>query len=203
MSNVNRLYWDDEDGFDEPTMTQHRRSPIKDVQYMLLPDCRHWQQKVPLLDDVEVLASSRLDRPSSRFGHPKRTDWEPDIGFYLDPGWGEGELLVSPGMRLPLGRMQRTGKKTIIYPCPDYGVPENPKRYLRIVAWLVDQAKQGAAVEVGCTGGHGRTGTALASMLILQGMKPRAAIRRVRTSYCDLAVESDRQEKFLNSINRT
>lgn len=50
-----------------------------------------------------------------------------------------------------------------------------------------------------CMGGHGRTGTALAAMLVCnRGYSPKQALLEVRESYCDQAVESDSQIRYLN-----
>src|SRR3989304_150587 len=46
-----------------------------------------------------------------------------------------------------------------------------------------------------CVGGHGRTGTALAGVLIeYGGMSAEDAVEFVRTKYCDQAIESKEQE---------
>jgi hypothetical protein len=59
------------------------------------------------------------------------------------------------------------------------------------------RAVDGERVEIGCIGGHGRTGTMLACMLVLNGMKPAAAIKFVHKKYCTEAIESDLQEWYI------
>ncbi|GBD19820.1 hypothetical protein HRbin28_00254 [bacterium HR28] len=51
-----------------------------------------------------------------------------------------------------------------------------------------------------CCGGHGRTGTALAAMLIARGMDPEEAIEYVRRMHCRLAIETPGQEAYLRSL---
>jgi len=52
-----------------------------------------------------------------------------------------------------------------------------------------------------CHGGHGRTGTALAALMItVQGTSPLDAIKRVR-EYCPRAIETDGQEDYLHMLD--
>jgi protein-tyrosine phosphatase len=49
----------------------------------------------------------------------------------------------------------------------------------------------GKVVEVGCFGGHGRTGTLLALIIgEVEGLNAPEAIKAIRTRYCDKAVET-------------
>ena len=52
-----------------------------------------------------------------------------------------------------------------------------------------------------CVGGHGRTGTAVASMLVV-GLNYTAkdAITWVRTNYCEKAIESKGQEEYIHGL---
>uniref|UniRef100_A0A7C5RUB2 Tyrosine specific protein phosphatases domain-containing protein n=1 Tax=Thermomicrobium roseum TaxID=500 RepID=A0A7C5RUB2_THERO len=51
-----------------------------------------------------------------------------------------------------------------------------------------------------CAGGHGRTGTALAAMLIARGMSVEEAIEYVRRKHCPHAIETRGQEEYLRSL---
>lgn len=53
---------------------------------------------------------------------------------------------------------------------------------------------------VACVGGHGRTGTALASLLVADGMDPEKAIVEVRTKHCRKAIETPAQEAYIKSL---
>lgn len=55
----------------------------------------------------------------------------------------------------------------------------------------------GQHVEVGCLGGHGRTGTALACLAVLAGHPAGDAVAWVRSGYCAKAVETPGQEAFI------
>lgn len=61
-------------------------------------------------------------------------------------------------------------------------------------------ARTGEQVEVGCIGGHGRTGTALAILAILTGHPAADAVAWVRANYCPKAVETVDQEAFITRL---
>jgi hypothetical protein len=161
----------------------------------LLPACRHWREPVVLVDEVVVFASAWFDRPMTACGVDM--SW-PDVGFYLDGSWSAAVLVCSPGFRPPF--TQRPKGQFVVYPWPDLGAPRDPRRFARALRWLLGQATEGRRVEIGCAGGHGRTGTTLAGLLVLQGLSARSAIRRVRRAYCEEAIESREQEAFVRDL---
>lgn len=67
------------------------------------------------------------------------------------------------------------------------------------VAALADAHRRAATerVEIACTGGRGRTGTALACIAILSGVAPDDAIEFVRRHYDRHAVETPFQRRFV------
>ena len=73
---------------------------------------------------------------------------------------------------------------------------------------LVDEAhealERGETVEVGCIGGHGRTGTFLAALLVkIERLDGDEAIRRVKETYCGDAVETPGQRGMVRSLAKT
>ena len=79
---------------------------------------------------------------------------------------------------------------------PDFGLPSDPaaaKDALR-EAWARAETER---VEIACTGGHGRTGTALACLAVLDGVPGRHAVRYVRAHYAPRAVETPGQRRFV------
>jgi len=80
---------------------------------------------------------------------------------------------------------------------PDFGVPEDPTELQHGLGTLWDRAHRGESVELGCLGGHGRTGTALACLAVLAGHPADDAVRWVRQAYCPGAVETAAQESFV------
>jgi hypothetical protein len=104
----------------------------------------------------------------------------PDFGLYLDARW------APPWHHAPVD-------------WPDFGVPADRDALLDALTGLLERARRGEVVEVGCLGGHGRTGTALACLAVLAGLDgdPVAWVREV---YCPNAVETDEQIELVRSV---
>ena len=137
--------------------------------------CRHNQDPVIFDSGVKVHASSSL---TSYFEEAERS---PDFALYLDNSWD------SPGLAY------------ILY-WPDRELPPESLWGATVHA-IVDtykKAQAGLMVDVGCIGAHGRTGTVLACMAVLDGMNYLEAIEFVREAHCSKAIETDEQEWFVN-----
>ncbi len=135
------------------------------------------RSRVVLPDATDVTAVS--------FGSadPYAREARPDFGLYLDerwqPPWPHDHL-----------------------DWPDFGVPGDPVVVVAAFESLLQRARSGQRVEIGCYGGHGRTGTALAGLAILCGAAPDEAVSWVRATYCERAVETDEQEAFARTLIR-
>ena len=131
-------------------------------------------------------------------------------------------VLALPSGRLVRGRSRRTLPAG---PLPDFGLylsgrqpPTTPwpARWLR---WrdfrlpsdadaarqaLVDLWERSATerVEVGCAGGRGRTGTALACLAVLDGVPAGQAVAFVRRQYHRRAVETPGQRRYVSRFER-
>jgi hypothetical protein len=79
---------------------------------------------------------------------------------------------------------------------PDSGLPASPAtlRENLIEALARSSAER---IEVGCTGGRGRTGTALACLAVLDGAPAADAVAYVRQHYSPDAVETLEQASFV------
>lgn len=114
---------------------------------------------------------------------PYARDEPPTFGVYFDehwaPPWDHAQLRWA-----------------------DFGVPDAAE--LRVALEdVLDRARRGERVEVGCLGGHGRTGTALACLAVLTGTPPGEAVAWVRAVYCERAVETDDQHAFVAAFGQT
>ncbi|GAA4921322.1 protein-tyrosine phosphatase [Stackebrandtia albiflava] len=81
-------------------------------------------------------------------------------------------------------------------PWPDFGLPSDSD----VAAEAFHDALRRAAtarVEVACAGGHGRTGTALSCIAVLDGVPASEAVEYVRAGYRRTAVETDAQAAFV------
>jgi hypothetical protein len=83
---------------------------------------------------------------------------------------------------------------------PDFGVPADIAGLRASLVDLLDRARAGDRVEVGCLGGHGRTGTALACLAVLTGTPAGDAAGWVRAHYCPEAIETDAQREFVEAF---
>lgn len=134
--------------------------------------CRHRNYGLQFPDETWIFASSLTDREPG--------EQAPDFGLYLDTSWRPACLAYQ-------------------IEWPDYGIPQ----YWETAAMaIIDVFKKSRDhdmwVEVGCIGGHGRTGTALACMGVLSGMSPAESISYVRDNYCRHAIETDRQKWWVS-----
>jgi protein-tyrosine phosphatase len=79
---------------------------------------------------------------------------------------------------------------------PDFGLPSDRAAAADALreAWTRAEAER---VEIACTGGHGRTGTALACLAVLDGVPGREAVAYVREHYAARAVETSGQRRFV------
>lgn len=109
---------------------------------------------------------------------PYRRDHRPGYGLYLDhrwqPPWDHDHL-----------------------DWPDFGVPGDADRVRTALQALLERARRGERVEIGCLGGHGRTGTALALLAVLTGHPADDAVAWVRAHYCPRAVETPEQQAYV------
>jgi hypothetical protein len=100
-------------------------------------------------------------------------------GYYAPMEYQDLEKYVIPVITLPWEDMSPP--------------PVQPEFWINLVKRLPP-----GNIGVGCVGGHGRTGTAIAAMLICSTSKNATqAIRWVRREYCESAIENDAQEKYL------
>lgn len=142
-----------------------------DWNYWSTNTCTHAMDPI-LLNGVEVYASKVRNHTS---------DTTPDLGIYAYSGWNP----ASPAMFIPW---------------QDYGLPTcSYTSAAKSIKLAFESAKAGEVVEVGCMGGHGRTGTILACMAILADpeLTGPEAVKLVQTAHCAKAVETSSQEWFV------
>ncbi len=124
---------------------------------------------------------TRLTAVSFDAADPYRRDRPPDFGLYLDTRW------QPPWPHAHLD-------------WPDFGVPADPDAVVAALRALRERAAAGERVEIGCLGGHGRTGTALAALAVIAGHPADDAVAWVRDAYCARAVETPEQEAFVREL---
>lgn len=141
--------------------------------------CRHYgpTSRIEIGKDLWIT-------PSSMSNSRKDGEFVPHFGLYADKGW-------APAWR----------NEFIVF--PDFGIPTYHIAVTQITAAVV-RATQGEEVEIGCIGGHGRTGTILACMKLYASYRDNTpmtaadAVKWVRSHYCNHAIETEQQEWWVN-----
>lgn len=133
---------------------------------------------------VLQLPSGRLVRGRGLHQAPPEAPW-PEFGLYL--------LKDAPAPGLWPARWVRW---------PDFGLPANSADAADALRETWRRAAD-ERVEIGCAGGRGRTGTALACIAVLDGVPPAKAVAYVRARYDRRAVESPSQARFVRQSRST
>ena len=160
--------WNDSD--DSEACDWWKKSKADSKSTKLYTTDRHYNCPVEL-GEVTVYASSAHTR---RVGDPA-----PDFGLYLDTVWAPACVAYQVEWQ-------------------DFGLPKYFDVAARAIIDAYRKAQAGCWVEVGCIGGHGRTGTALACMAVLSGMTAHEALKHIRSVYCHRAIERKEQEWYVS-----
>jgi len=121
------------------------------------------------------------------FGGSCSTPVHDDCDIYIGLDW----TMAEHEKRLPW-----VEGHSIHYKITDGQAPKNPDEFKALITWLAARIEKGDKVHIGCIGGHGRTGLVLAA-LVAQMTSEKDPITYVRENYCEKAVESTTQVKFL------
>jgi len=139
--------------------------------------CRHYEQLVQLPGDegLTILCSSEFRR--------KDNESVPDFGCYMYSGWDPSRWM------------------SYYLPWQDFGLPKVPMvTVIGVVDELIEKIRAGLTVEIGCMGGHGRTGSLLALIAVRLGSTASEAIRFVHNDYCHHAIEGEKQEWYIHQF---
>jgi protein-tyrosine phosphatase len=82
---------------------------------------------------------------------------------------------------------------------PDFRLPRHHDEALEALADARLRASS-CRVEIACSGGRGRTGTALAAMAVMSGVAPSDAVDWVRVHYHPKAVETPWQRRWVERL---
>lgn len=138
--------------------------------------CRHYFEEFSI--DGFTIYCSALNNDRSHGSDLLSGDPTPDFGLYADYKW------------------RPTWRNELIN-WPDFGVPKEPFIAIQQIHDAFYRSFN-ESVEIGCIGGHGRTGTILACMVSEHlDVSSDRAIDIVRDKYCHHAIESSSQEDFI------
>jgi len=146
-------------------------------------DCiGHWKDEVQV-DQYTVKLSGLFHGPEWLSSRNKMTG----SGIYLDKSWK---------------RVLRAKAGAYIVDWPDrkaIPVEQIHQIILKVHGILVKKN----TVEIACLGGHGRTGTLLACLLVyMEGLHPRQAIQEVWKRHCHNAIETLDQRLAVYAYNQ-
>ncbi|SFP79778.1 hypothetical protein SAMN05421810_103453 [Amycolatopsis arida] len=111
------------------------------------------------------------------------------------------------GLYLGSARLRRRHQGALDWPhewitWPDFLLPTDWALAATRIVGLLDLARAGAAVEVACHGGIGRTGTVLACLATATGLPPEEAVTWVRAHHDKRAVETPWQRTWVTWFAR-
>jgi hypothetical protein len=129
-----------------------------------------------------------------------------------DGAWIRGRGLRRPpppgpapeyGLYLGSGRLRRRHEGELAWAhdwveWPDFLLPRDRESAVRHIRALHDRALAGAAAEVACGGGVGRTGTVIACLAVLSGLAPAAAVAWTREHHHPRAIETPWQRRWVS-----
>ncbi|WP_433338655.1 phosphatase domain-containing protein [Spirillospora sp. CA-294931] len=111
------------------------------------------------------------------------------------------------GLYLGSRRLRRRHAPALTWPCawidwPDFLLPRDGDDAIAKIGDLHARARGGAAAEVACGGGVGRTGTVIACLAVLAGTDPADAVAWTRAHYHPRAVETPWQRRWIARFPR-
>lgn len=148
-------------------------------KYQYIPKCRHYGQEVVFPDGTRIVASSQHTRNAQDVADDTASNTLPAFGVYMASSWQPKWLAFYLNWT-------------------DHGLPQVPDDDVMYVCETVKAwAQKGIVVEIGCIGGHGRTGALMACIAQLCGVKAADAAQWVWDNYCKEAIESKDQEWYI------
>jgi len=94
----------------------------------------------------------------------------------------------------------KRGMRFISFPIPDRGIPDSRTAAVEMLEGVQDQLQQGKNVLVHCRQGVGRAGMVAASLLVLEGAQPQAAIEQVSKARGVPIPETPDQERWIYGL---
>lgn len=162
--------------------------------------CTHWRQPVRV---------GRTEVTCSSLGYAfQRSNMEPlpDFGIYLSAIWRDklSPFWTSGAYLKRVARLRQY--PALVIDCPDMGTLKSDL-LSELVEICISKMKQGKRIDIGCTAGHGRTGTLLACLIARkEHLTADEAIAQTRRRYCRHAVETRAQEdavrKYVEELKR-
>ena len=98
-------------------------------------------------------------------------------------------------------RLSRSNDMRFVsFPIADRGVPESRSATLQLVEQLSAELDRGKSINIHCRQGIGRSALIAVSLLMLKGMRPEDAIRRVSQARHTPVPETKSQQDWIDSF---
>ena len=120
-----------------------------------------------------------------------------DLCLDLNRNMSAGPIIKGDPAFMTLNKWAGKHTRTVTFDWPDYGIIDVPLSF-----WLelLDACPADGRVMITCHGGHGRSGTCLAALMIARGMTSGGAMEYIRLMHCHKSIESTRQEAYLQKL---
>jgi hypothetical protein len=162
--------------------------------------CRHSPTLITVLNDVNVYGASRVRLDPKSLAAVQADLLINLTGFSLYGGKSQPIVTAQPNWNGLRDYFEPNRVEEIVIDWPDRGVIPAGRRFWERFFQLI-QDNQKKNVVVFCIGGHGRTGTCVASfMTVMLGIHGGQAMRIIRDDYCKQAVEGKKQEDYVRSM---
>jgi len=120
----------------------------------------------------------------------------PDLGIYFSQSWNEINPTAT-AINVPKFSQEHSLYPNIQVDWTD-GADFETYTLTKLISVTTHYLNKGKKVEIGCFGGHGRTGTFLACLIgKVEGLKGEDAIDRVHKIYCREAIETLKQRNMI------
>jgi hypothetical protein len=121
----------------------------------------------------------------------------PTVGVYLDGGWLADRLASNTSSELDMNQ-----PTSLYIGWPDLGTVK-PELLSEAIEWVLPYVhNKDSIIEIACLGGHGRTGTFLASLMVREGWTATNAMSYIHDEYCTKAVETKGQEDLIETYSK-
>jgi hypothetical protein len=164
-------------------VSKSRKSGVKVKEWVYTPTCKHNTQPVAVGSRfIYASAYSNLNYPRESI----------DFGIYFADGWNHlfqppkiyGDI---PGFAPPPVKAK--------FPAMVIDWEDGSSLDYKTIKWLIDgtiaNLAEGKKIDVGCFGGHGRTGMFLACLIgTVESLDARESILTMRERYCQEAIET-------------